>query len=355
MAWVRWLVAAPLVPAIGLDLIGLDLTWAVAPAALAGLAAFGLGELALAGRRPARGWWVGCLVVTAVAVAACAVSGGWSAVAGWGLIVFAGALAARRTDPVDLALITVAGLLAVASPLGLLEDGVGVLLASATLTALTVSVGVGELLRAQGARVREARQLAQAEERAQLAGDLHDLVAHEVTGIAVLAQAAAGATSDPGAGRALATIERSAREALGQIRQLVQRAAPGPATAPGSGLAALRDTIARFEETTDAEVQVSLGADEPPAAVGAALQRTLTEGLTNVRRHAEPTQVAVVLTHDPAGYRLVVRNDGAGAGGVGGGTGRGLSRARERAALLGGQVSAGPAEPGTWVLEVVLP
>lgn len=312
-------------------------------------------------RRPlARGWYAAGLVLAAGLGAVLALDGMWSATLTWGLVVLTGVGAGRQQGPADRLLVALTVLVAVGQPVGLWSEGIGPLFMLATLTACTIGLALGVLVRTQEERVGAARELMRTQERARMAADLHDLVAHEVTGIVVLAQAAGAVSTDPGSAAALARIERSAHEALGEIRALVAQSGEAPASAPGAGLAALRDVAERFATTTDARVDVDLGlppGTEPPGAVGAVLHRALAELLTNVHRHARPTAVLVRLdlAEDPAGFRLLVRNDGVAAGGVGAGNGSGLDRVRRRAELVGGALRAGPAPGGGWESELILP
>jgi signal transduction histidine kinase len=228
-----------------------------------------------------------------------------------------------------------------------------------TLTGCTISLAIGVLVRTQEDRVVDARELMRTQERARMAADLHDLVAHEVTGILVLAQAAGAVAPDARSADSFARIERSAHEALGEIRSLVAQSGAGPAERPGAGLVTLRDAAERFAATTTAQVDVDLAlfdGTEPPGAVGAVLHRALTESLTNVHRHARPTVVRVLLERTAnGGLLLLVSNDGLAAGGVGAGNGSGLARIRHSAELLGGSLHAGPTAGGTWETTLNLP
>ncbi|WGX97088.1 sensor histidine kinase [Nocardioides sp. L-11A] len=303
----------------------------------------------------ARGRYAAGLVAAGGIGAVLALDGIWCTTLAWGLIVQTGVAAGLQRGPADRLLVALTALLAVVLPIGLWNDGSGILMMFATVTACTISVAIGVLARSQEERVADARELMRTQERARMAADLHDLVAHEVTGIVVLAQAAGAVAPDPGSADAFARIERSAHEALGEIRALVAQSADTPAAAPGAGLAALRDVTDRFAATTPARVEVDLPAEEVSGAVGTVLLRGLTESLTNVHRHARPTRVRVRLDRVGGEHRLRVDNDGVASGGVGPGNGSGLARVRHRAELLGGSLRAGPAPDGCWETELRLP
>src|SRR3954449_581717 len=103
------------------------------------------------------------------------------------------------------------------------------------------------------------------------------------------------------------------------------------------------------------EVTLSGEFDDLSPAVGAAIYRLAQESVTNARRHARhATRVVVAVTGEADGVRLTIDDDGSAAGG-GAPAGYGLGGMRERAALLGGTFSAGPAAEGGWRVEAVLP
>lgn len=152
-----------------------------------------------------------------------------------------------------------------------------------------------EELAARLAAEREERaRAAVVEERARIARDLHDEIAHSVSVIAVQADAAEGALArDPTLAREpLVAIRDTARGALGELRRLLGmlREAGEPALAPQPGVAQLEALI---EQTRQAGVPVTLAVDgEPrplPAGIDLSAYRIVQEGLTNARKHAAPT------------------------------------------------------------------
>ncbi len=238
---------------------------------------------------------------------------------------------------------------------------------------LTVVVAAySMILRWQDAqRLRDLAAVRSAE-RLELARELHDLVAHHVTGIVVQARAARFTALD--GTRASTTFERietSGGEALGAMRRLVRvLREPGAQTQPVTGLAEVRALTDAFARTGPPVVLcVDPGtADTLPADVAATVYRIVREALTNIRKHAaDATAVRIGLRSVAGGVELRVANDGgdparlceeAAAGGTSrpeAGGGFGLAGLTERAEAMGGRLAAGPAAEGGWELIAVLP
>ncbi|WP_166376055.1 sensor histidine kinase [Aeromicrobium phragmitis] len=192
-----------------------------------------------------------------------------------------------------------------------------------------------------------------AAEREALARDLHDTVAHHVSAIAIRAQAAATRPHDAShVAASLGVIEREARAVLAEMRSLVRALRAPAGFAPSPGL----PELTALAEPGPPRVRVRV--DEPtsmPDIVASTFFRIAQEGVTNARRHARDVttiDVTVVATADAA--HLVVRDDGTGSRSTGGG-GHGLRGVSERAALLGGEVAAGPDHDGGWTLSARIP
>ncbi|MET8754573.1 histidine kinase [Streptomyces sp. NPDC004667] len=234
---------------------------------------------------------------------------------------------------------------------------------------LAVVVGAYSLLlRLQAVqRVRELRAVRTAE-RLELARELHDLVAHHVTGIVVEARAArfTKVTAERAA-EIFGRIETAGDEALGSMRRLVtilrrEDAAAAPAgTTPVAGLADLRRLAERFS-TTGPPVVLSIeeGLDDRlPDHVAATAHRIVLEALTNVSKHAATaTAVRIGLRTVPTGLEVRVADDGgrpARLSDEARGGGYGLAGMAERAEALGGSLTAGPAPEGGWLVTAVLP
>jgi signal transduction histidine kinase len=204
----------------------------------------------------------------------------------------------------------------------------------------------------------ERARSAVAEERARIARELHDEVAHAMSVIAVQADAAEGAlASDPAlVEQPLVAIRETARAALDDMRRVLGglRSGENAELAPGPGL----ERIGVLVEQARADgLEVDLRIEGEPAPLPQSLDlaayRVLQEGLTNVRKHAGARRVEVFVRYGPAAVAVAVVDDGDGTG-AGGGTGRGLPGLRERVTLLGGELVAGPRSRG-FALRATLP
>lgn len=259
------------------------------------------------------------------------------------------------------------------------------LVAGAVVVGGTCALGLALRYRA-GARRREREQVVLLE-RERLARDLHDVVGHHVSAVAVRAQAGiAMSRIDPDAAvDALRVIEGEATRALAEMRTLVRvlrsdelRAGEFRTGELGTGKSGTGDaegnpddvaaalapapTLADVARLADVgpppvEVVVEGDADRVPAAVGAAVHRIAQESVTNARRHARgATGIAVRVTVGDTSVHLRVADDGAAAPTRPAREGYGLAGMRERAALLGGTLEAGPGAgaPG-WTVEAAFP
>lgn len=207
-------------------------------------------------------------------------------------------------------------------------------------------------------RIRDIDQ-AKSREREQLARELHDTVAHHVSGIAIQAQAgrAIAASHPERAVEALAIIEDAATRTLTELRSIVGvlRATQDTDLAPQPGVAEVEQLATVGQTRPCVEVTLLGEFDDLSPAVGAAIYRLAQESITNARRHARnATQVTVTVTGDADQVRLTIEDDGSAAGGRPP-AGYGLVGMRERASLLGGTFHAGPAAERGWRVEAVLP
>jgi signal transduction histidine kinase len=336
------------------------------PGAIAGLAGL-VGAAALAWRRRHP--------VPAVAVATVAfglhdlLAGPNVPVAGW-LAVYA--IARHAPDLRGAVRGAVACAVAVAganAAAGVIRDrtgGIPLVLALTGVVLLSAVLVRVQAARAQG-RIREreaARQQAAAAERLRIAWDLHDLVGHGLSTVAVQSGAARLAldSGDPAAARrAVVSIEAASRDALAEMRQIlgVLRAGDGdPAPAPGlDDVDALADRARRAGNPVT--VQRAGPLDAVPAVAALTAYRAVQEALTNAARHAPGSAVTVSLAAAPGRLTVEVTNDGTVTTHGAADPDRpryGLLGLRERVAAAGGTVEAGPGAGGPgWRVAVNLP
>ncbi|MGW4170409.1 sensor histidine kinase [Streptomyces chartreusis] len=227
-------------------------------------------------------------------------------------------------------------------------------------------VAVSELARTRREQwVKERAERAQAarrradEERLRIARELHDVLAHSISVINV--QAGVGLAlldTDPEQARsALTTIKAKSKEALGEVRQVLDTLrTPGDAPrAPAPGLDRLPELV---RQAASAGLTVDVEGEPPRLAPGTDLAafRIVQEALTNVVRHSGSRHARVHLDHgDGSTLRLRIDDDGPATGADAGGSGNGLAGMRERAAALGGTIEAGARGDGGFRVLAVLP
>ncbi|MDP9026491.1 MAG: sensor histidine kinase [Actinomycetota bacterium] len=244
---------------------------------------------------------------------------------------------------------------------------------AATTLGILIIVGIGEAMRTRRERTTEFRRMMgerrQSEvqaERVRIARELHDVLAHSLSQINV--QAGVGLhlmdRQPEKAAEALASIKETSKTALDEVRSVlgVLRAEGGDPNAPLLPEPDLSRLPGLAASVTAQGIEVRL--DDRLATVGVpkpvqlALYRIAQESLTNVARHADgATHASVTLSRSDSAYRLEVRDDGHGSVPVPASEsgGRGLLGMRERAELLGGHLSAGPAEGGGFSVVAELP
>jgi signal transduction histidine kinase len=249
------------------------------------------------------------------------------------------------------------------------------------IAAAIVAAALGPAAACAGAALRsriEARQRAAATEaiaetllentargeRARISRELHDVVAHHVSMIAVQAETARVATPGmPAAGaQLLSAIGDTARTALTEMRRLlgVLREDSGAAPAdrqPQPGLAQLNDLLDEAREVSGigARLIVRGWLTSLDPGVELAAYRIVQEALTNARRHAPGAAVDVELQFDDDALRLRIRDDGPGPLPGQLHSGHGLLGMRERAAAVGGELSTGAAPGGGFLVQATLP
>ncbi|GAA1556209.1 histidine kinase [Kribbella sancticallisti] len=208
-------------------------------------------------------------------------------------------------------------------------------------------------------RLRELDKM-RLRERAQLARELHDTVAHHVSAIAIRAQAGrVVAASHPEAAMdALAVIEAEASRTLAEMRIMVGslREDEAAALAPQRGVADLERLARSVGDRPRVELELSGDLADLGPAVGAAIYRIAQESITNAVRHARhATRIDVRVVGEADRVRLTVRDDGEAASTARNPEGYGLVGMTERATLLGGSFDAGPGSDRGWTVEAVLP
>ncbi|MFL6116514.1 MAG: sensor histidine kinase, partial [Catenulispora sp.] len=229
------------------------------------------------------------------------------------------------------------------------------------------ATGLGVYLRTLTANRQRAMAAVRAEQRAEFARDLHDFIAHHVTGIVVQAQGARFiAEQDPKrAMLALEQIEQAGAETMASMRRMVgvlrdPEARPDAPLAPVAGVAELPALLDQFTGAGGAvaRLHVDGSTDGLPVEVSTSAYRIVMEALTNIRQHAHAARVADVWIRRTKDWLLVrVANDG---------TpqrtalprdrpGYGLVGLTERVRAVGGRITAGPGIEGGWIVDAALP
>ncbi|MDW5597049.1 histidine kinase [Conexibacter stalactiti] len=236
---------------------------------------------------------------------------------------------------------------------------------------------IGEQLRAERIRARDANELARrveelrdrdigravAEERLRIARDVHDITGHHLSAISLQASGAGGRTADLEARASFDLIHGLTTEALGQTRRalgVLRQTSEGAALVPSPRLAHVEDL---FAPARAAGIDVDLRVEGEPRELSETVEmcafRVIQESLTNVARHAGARAVRVVVDYGATALRLAVLDDGSGAGPVRAGSG--IEGMRERVAIVGGELAVGPqggggaGGGGGWAVRATLP
>lgn len=199
------------------------------------------------------------------------------------------------------------------------------------------------------------------QERTRIARELHDIVAHQISLMTVQAGAARTVSSkDPeAAAQAMAAVEKAGRQALTEMRHLLDVLRPGKAEGelgPQPGVADLQRLVDEVRETGP---MITLRLEGPcaelPARVDLAVYRIVQEALTNVMKHAgRDPHVDILVQAIDDRVELSVSDEGQGVSAPAG-IGHGIAGMRERVELLGGSLRAGPGPSGGFVIRAVLP
>ncbi|MEE4423485.1 sensor histidine kinase [Streptomyces bugieae] len=238
--------------------------------------------------------------------------------------------------------------------------------------AILAAVSMGDAVRAReetrrertAAQARliemERRQAAEAE-RAAIARELHDVISHSVSMIAVQAEGATYTTPglSPQARDGFQQIAASARSSMAELRRLLSVLRTGPddkaGTAPQPTLDALDDLITQHR-SVGGEVELRISGERValPTSWELSAYRIVQEGLTNARRHAPGAHTVVEIGYCSDRLAVRIADDGPGPAGPTH-TGHGLVGMQERAALLGGKLTAGPGPDGGFLIEAEIP
>ncbi|MGI5520428.1 sensor histidine kinase [Micromonospora sp. CA-259024] len=258
------------------------------------------------------------------------------------------------------------GLAVAALPLRTGTDSLLVIFGLLQALAAAGAAGVGLYLRIIAAGRERAIALVRAEQRTEFARDLHDFIAHHVTGIVVQAQGARFvAEQDPQRViAALEQIERAGAETMASMRRMVgvlrnPDAPPDAPLAPLAGVTDLAPLLTGFNGAASAPARLHVDGDLEglPVEVSTSAYRVVMEGLTNTRQHApDARSVNVAVRRTPDWLLVRVADDGASPRTAPArGHGFGLIGLNERVRALGGTITAGPGVAGGWVLDAAFP
>ncbi len=204
---------------------------------------------------------------------------------------------------------------------------------------------------------RQAEQAADAE-RARIARELHDIVAHHLS--VIVLQAAGARASGEAAGAALEKIEHSGRQALTETRRLLgvlRDADEETGLAPQPGIGEL-DALAASVRAAGLPVNLIISGDRSavPAAVDVSVYRIVQEALTNILKHAGPARAEVTIGCADEAVTIGITDDGTKQpGNQPPAVGHGLAGMRERVAIFGGELHAGPRPGGGFAVQARLP
>lgn len=280
---------------------------------------------------------------------------------GWGGLFIYTATCSAGWLPIREAAITVAALVALVIFGVSVHSGFAAAISPATFVAIpgfvviafVRSMTVSRELRV--AREEMAAAAAVAEERLRIARDLHDLLGHSLTLIALKSELAGrlALQSPERAASEIRDIESAARTALAEVREAI---ADYRQSTLASELAGARELLAAAGIAYHYEGEESARLDLP-APVEAALAWTVREGVTNVIRHSHARHCVIRLTHDATEVAVEIEDDGVGAPttDADGTSGSGLRGLAQRVAAIGGRYKAGPRADGGFHLAVYAP
>jgi signal transduction histidine kinase len=280
----------------------------------------------------------------------------------YGLCLYSVAVRCRGDLVIGVAVVTVLGI-AVANPA---TAGIALLAAFPLLGGTIVKVRRGARAKLTEQEHRHQGERALLEERQRIARELHDVVAHHMSVIAIHAEAAPFKVAEPPGElvESFTIIRASALKGLEELRRIlgVLRNDGAPDTTPQPGLDRLDELLdgARGAGLT-VRVHISGEPREVPQGVDLSAYRILQEAVSNALRHAPGAEVDVQLNYRPRGLLIEVRNGPWANGKADDGPrdpapgGHGIVGMRERATMLGGELDAGPTGDGGFAVTAVLP
>jgi two-component system sensor histidine kinase DesK len=224
------------------------------------------------------------------------------------------------------------------------------------ITFLTVALGftmlafrrlIATVIELRNARA-EVSRLAVTDERLRISRDVHDILGHSLSVIALKAQVARRLmhTDPDAAAEAIGDVEAVARESLAEVRAMVT----------GYRQRSLADELQGARDVLDAAgiaFAVTRDSVVPPAPVDSLLAWTVREGVTNVLRHSRAHRCEISLEASNGGFTVAIVDDG--VGGVANAGGSGLHGLRERVGAAGGRLEAGPGDRGGFRLQAYVP
>jgi signal transduction histidine kinase len=238
------------------------------------------------------------------------------------------------------------------------------LLALAAAAAVGLYIGVrraSAVERAQHERTQEAlvAKRTVAEERVRIARELHDVVAHTLSLIVVQSEVLATRLDDDELRSSAGAVAELGRAAMGELHRTLALLRGEDDAAERGPQPALADLEQLAQQNRDAGLAIELTLAGPHRPLSAAVElsayRIVQEALTNVRKHAAAARVAVHVRYGVDALEVSIEDDGSGSVTSAEDEGHGLRGMRERAAMLGGAVSAGPLDGGGYRVSAILP
>lgn len=205
--------------------------------------------------------------------------------------------------------------------------------------------------------------IAAVEERTRIAREMHDVVAHSLQVMVTLSEGAAlkQAREPERAGEAMRQVSTTGRQALAEIRRLLgvlRTETASQERSPQPGVADIDGLLDRIRQTgVDVDARVTGAPDGLPPGAELAVFRIVQEALTNTLKHSvDPSRIGIVIVYGAEAVTVDIRDDGARTtGATAEGIGHGVIGMRERAAVYGGTVDAGPDSAGGWRIHAHLP